>query len=367
MKRLVWAVIVLFAVSSSTACIPQDPGPTGRYLGIQPDIRPVITPRSRPIIWGAAPVIDPHYGGTLYEGTSIEVQDPRPALLPGGLEPLRGWVADPNDGVTGRPAIIWLHGGGFAVGIDSMYSLAKGVAADYARRGYVSFSMEYRTDTTLMGDARGDAKRPKSLCQWVQDNEDPDDPDWVDARDTCLRNIRAAQHDALAMVRWVRVNADRFGVDPTKIAVAGFSAGAVTASNTALQSDDVGDVAYWPRDPVSAVSSEPQAAFGASGCTYTRDGSAPQTVDPGDAPLALIASRRDAAVPYGCVAATVEAAPRSVGLVAELTSYCDELLHAAKLYAAHQEVTDTQWTTFLARQLELYSGMRAPTADPVCP
>jgi acetyl esterase/lipase len=365
MKRLVSALIVLLAVGSLTACVVPDPGPTGRYLGIQPDIRPVITPRAEPITWGAAPVIDDRYGGVLYEGTSIEMQDPRPALLPGGLEPLRAWVADPHDGVAGRPAIIWLHGGGFAVGIDSMYGLANGIAADYARRGYVGFSMEYRTDTTLMGEVRGDAERPKSLCQWVQDNADPDDPEWVAQRDTCLRNIRAAQHDALAMVRWVRANADRFGVDPTKVAIAGFSAGAVTASNAALQSDDVGDVAYWPGDTVSPASSEPQAAIGASGCTYTVDGSAPSTVDPGDAPLALIASRGDAAVPYDCVAATVQAA-RSVGLVAELTSYCDESLHAQKLYLAHREATDTRWTTFLARQLNLYTGMRAPTADPVC-
>ena len=63
-------------------------------------------------------------------------------------------------------------------------------------------------------------------------------------------------------------------------------------------------------------------------------------------------------------AATVTA--RNQGLVAELTSYCNEALHAANLYAAHREATDEQWTTFLARELLLYSDMGPATADPVC-
>jgi len=57
---------------------------------------------------------------------------------------------------------------------------------------------------------------------------------------------------------------------------------------------------------------------------------------------------------------------RSKGLVAELTSYCSENGHAAALYATHKEATDEQWTTFLARELKLYQGMRPPSSAPVC-
>jgi acetyl esterase/lipase len=345
----------------AAGCIPPNPGPTGLYLGVQSDITPVVTPKARPVTWGAAPVIDDRYGDTLYQGTSIEQSDPRPPLLPGNLEPLRLWVADPHNGLADRPAIIWLHGGGFAVGIDSMYGLANGVGKAYAQRGYVGFSVEYRTDTTVVGSGTN----YKSLCQWVQDNPDPTSQLWLDRRAECERNILAAQRDALGAIRWVRVHAATYGVDPTKIAVGGFSAGAVTSSNVAYQSDDVGTIAYFSGDDRSPATSHAQAVFGASGCTYTEDGGAPSTIGAGDSPASFIHAKYDPAVPYRCVATTVVTA-RSKGLVAELTSYCTESLHAQKLYDAHKTATDDQWTTYLARELHLYTGMRPPSADPTC-
>jgi dienelactone hydrolase len=296
----------------------------------------------------------------LYAGTPRAIQDPRPPLLPGDLEPLRLWVADPDNGVQSRPAIIWLHGGGFAVGIDSMWGLANGVGRDYARRGYVGFSVEYRTDTTMIGD--------RSLCQWVQDFPDPDSSVWLARRLQCARNIIAAQQDALAAVRWLRVHAADYDIDPNKIAVGGFSAGAVTASNLAYQWDDVGTVSYFPGDDRSANKSRVQAAIGASGCTYALDGGPPTTIGTGDAPISFIQAEFDGAVPYECVATTVNTA-RARGLVAELHSYCDQGGHAMDLYQnppEHKTATDEQWTTFLARELHIYSGMRAPSAEPTC-
>jgi predicted esterase len=360
-QRLTLVVLCVAVVVGAAGCLPPNPGPDGLYLGVQDDIHPVVTPKNQPITWGRAPVIDAHYGGTLYEGTGLETQDPRPPLVGGNLEPLRLWVADPDNGVSNRPAIVWIHGGGFAVGIDSMHGLATSVGADYARRGYVGFSIEYRIDTTLVGT--GD--RPPSLCQWVQDHENPGDPVWVQRRNQCARNVLAAQRDALAAVRWIRANASRFGIDPDRIAVGGFSAGAVTASNASYQWDDVGTVKYFTGDDLSTAHSKPQAAIGASGCTYSLDGGAPSSIGAGDAPISFIHSRFDPAVPYPCIATTVTTA-RQRGLVAELTSYCDERGHAQNLYAAHKAATDEQWTTFLARQLRLYSGMRKPTAAPVC-
>jgi dienelactone hydrolase len=365
MRRFVLVAVALFVVALATACAPPNPGPGGLYLGQQSSITPKVTPKSQPVTWGAAPVIDAYYGGTLYAGTTIEQQDPRPAALPGNLEPLRLWVADPDNGLTSRPAIVWLHGGGFAVGIDSMWALANDEGQAYAKRGYVGFSVEYRIDTTLIGTGSG-STRPPSLCQWVQDNQNPGDPTWEARKEQCFRNIVAAQRDALAAIRWIRQHAPQYGVDPNKIAVAGFSAGAVTASNVAYQHDDVGTVRYFTGDDLAVDKSKAQAAFGASGCTYADDGGAPQTIGAGDAPVSFIHSRFDQAVAYGCVALTVTTA-RAQGLVAELTSYCNESLHAEKLYAAHMAATDTQWTTFLARELGIYSKMPPPASDPVCP
>lgn len=361
MRRLAVLIAACAIAVGMAGCVPPNPAPTGLYLGKQAEIHPVVTPKDHPVTWGAAPNIDVHYGGVLYQGTAKQMQDPRPALLPGGREPLRLWVADPSNGLTNRPAIIWLHGGGFAVGIDSMYGLANGTGKEYAQRGYVSISVEYRTDTTVIGDVASN----KSLCQWVQDNPDPNSQLWLDRRAQCERNIVAAQHDALASVRWIRSHAAQLGVDPNKIAVGGFSAGAITASNLAYQHEQVGTVSYFRGDSLSPDDSRVEAAIGASGCTYTEDGSAPTTIGPGDAPISFIHSELDPAVPYGCIATTVNTA-RARGLVAELHSYCGERGHANDLYNQHKAATDEQWSTFLARELNLYTGMRPPSADPTC-
>ena len=367
MKKRLGSVIALIALTLLvSACLPQNPGPTGLYRGKQADIQPVVTPKARPVTWGSAPPIDENYGGVLYEGTAIETEDPRPPLLTNGNEPLRLWVADPDNDRRDRPAIIWVHGGGFAVGIDSMHGLANGTGREYAQRGYVSFSVEYRIDTTLVGDG-GATGRPPSLCQWVQDNEDDmaSDPVWQARREQCKRNIITAQRDVQASVRWIRANAARFGIDPGKIAVGGFSAGASTAINLAYRSEDVGTQRYFTGDDLSVPRSRIQAALPASGCYRSPDDDLPTEIGAGDAPISGIASRLDGAVPYECTAATVLTA-RSKGLVAELTSYCSENGHAAALYATHKEATDEQWTTFLARELKLYQGMRPPSSAPVC-
>ncbi|MBI2709303.1 MAG: alpha/beta hydrolase fold domain-containing protein [Actinobacteria bacterium] len=246
-----------------------------------------------------------------------------------------------------------------------MYGLAASTGFEYAQRGYVGFSVEYRTDTTLVARYAGDP-RPPSLCQWVQDNQSPGDPTWEARRLQCARNIVAAQRDALAAVRWIRANAARFGVDPAKIAVGGFSAGAVTALNVAYRSNDVGATRYFAGDDLSPIASRAQAALAASGCLYSFDGGPLTDIGAGDAPISAIHSKGDPAVPYSCIAATVTTA-RAKGLVAELSSYCTSSLHANKLYDATKQATDEQWTTFLARELPLYTGMRPPSTDPVCP
>jgi len=123
---------------------------------------------------------------------------------------------------------------------------------------------------------------------------------------------------------------------------------------------------YFAGDGLDPAASRPQAAIGASGFLPTLGGAPPTTIDVLDAPTSFIASRFDQAADYRSSAQTVTTA-RAAGLVAELTSYCTESLHANALYDAHRADTDAQWTTFLARHLRLYSGMAPPTAAPVCP
>jgi acetyl esterase/lipase len=245
-----------------------------------------------------------------------------------------------------------------------MYGLANGVAKEYAQRGYVGFSVEYRTDTTLVGSG----PRPPSLCQWVQDHVDPASSVWLARRAQCERNLLAAQNDAQGAVRWLRAHATQYGIDANRIAVGGFSAGAVTAANLAYRSDDVGTTRYFSGDDLSVARSKVQAAIGASGCAYSQSltDPVPSYIGAGDAPISFIHAETDAAVPYACAALTAETA-RSRGLVAELRSYCDEAGHAMTLYDNHKAETDDQWTTFLARELTLYTGMRPASAQPRCP
>ncbi|MDN5865453.1 MAG: alpha/beta hydrolase [Gammaproteobacteria bacterium] len=370
MKRMTPVLAVALILACVAAC---DSGNSGNpdnsgdfdsarlYLAAQPNITPVVTPRNDAIVWGAAPVIDPHYGGVLYEGTLRQIDDdPRPPLLPGNLEPLRVWVADPDNGVENRPAIIWFHGGGFSFGINSMHHSAEDIGAYYAERGYVGFSAEYRINTTVVHETEDDGVHAVSLCQWVQDNRNPGDPLWIQRKNQCLGNITAALHDALAMVRWLRQHADEFDVDPNRIVVAGFSAGAMIAANVAYHGDDVGNVAYWPDDTISIAASRPQAVIGASGCTYRN-----YEIDAGDVDVSFIASRGDKSVPYSCTARTIIAA-RNARLVAELTSYCEGSRHASELYEAHRDATDKQWTTFMVRELGIYDDVRPPSSAPIC-
>lgn len=82
-------------------------------------------------------------------------------------------------------AVILLHGGGFAQGHRSMMY---GYAQALADRGYVAVAAEYR----LLGEAGWPAQ---------------------------LDDVRDA-------VRWVKQNAAKLGIDPTKVALQGYSAGA---------------------------------------------------------------------------------------------------------------------------------------------
>lgn len=89
-----------------------------------------------------------------------------------------------------RPAVLLFHGGAWMVGTADRESMAQPAAA-LAEDGYVSFNVEYR----LTGDPAGDHGWPAQL------------------------------DDVQRAVRWVRANADRYGVDPDRVGAYGHSAG----------------------------------------------------------------------------------------------------------------------------------------------
>ncbi len=90
----------------------------------------------------------------------------------------------PQEG-TARSAVLLVHGGGWVSGDRSQLH---GYGILLGRIGYVCVATEYRL--------AGEAKWPAQL------------------------------HDVKAALRWMRANAQRFGIDPNKISVSGNSAGA---------------------------------------------------------------------------------------------------------------------------------------------
>lgn len=82
------------------------------------------------------------------------------------------------------PVLVFIHGGGWQQGNKSDYRV---YTIDYAAKGYVAATISYRL--------RQEALFP------------------------------AAVHDVKAAVRWIRANADAYGIDPDKIALIGGSAG----------------------------------------------------------------------------------------------------------------------------------------------
>lgn len=250
-----------------------------------------------------------------------------PALGTGTTTPLRLDIYRPiGDTVKSRPAIVWIHGGGFKSGSKTQLS---DVATAYARRGYVTASIDYRLDAG-------------NRCQEVQDGAISDPAAMAVELERCRTAIRTAQYDAQAAIRWLRAHAKDYGIDPGRIAVGGFSAGAVTAVNVADNATAAGDVGTD-----LGQSSQVGAALAASGCNFN-----PADIDRTDAPTSLLASRLDRAVDFSCVQST-ETAMRNAGVAVSTRYYLNESTHAKALYDKYIATVDADWTAFLIAHLHL--------------
>jgi len=86
---------------------------------------------------------------------------------------------------TPRPAVVFIHGGGWVNG-DKRRGVFLTLALEYASRGYVTLTTNYRLDNTKL---------------------------------PCIQDTKTA-------VRWLRANAEKYNVDPKRIGAFGNSAGA---------------------------------------------------------------------------------------------------------------------------------------------
>lgn len=155
--------------------------------------------------------------------------------------------------LANRPAVIMAFGGAFHRGSKGEERFTEDGAQDssmadycsrFARDGYVCFSIDYRLTQEDPGLAQPvDEKKlvPKSV------NLSPAGTARIEivrqrmglpplddqARDQYWRSILAAAEDMAMATEFVRGHAGKFGVDADRIALGGFSAGAITALNTA--------------------------------------------------------------------------------------------------------------------------------------
>ena len=108
-----------------------------------------------------------------------------------------------------------------------------------------------------------------------------------DPTPVCVHAAMGAQHDAQAAVRWLRAHASTYGVDPTRIASGGESAGAVTSLLVDWRSEDPGASGNpgHPSDIGAAVS----VAGGAPTNEY---------IDADDPPAIFFHGTEDRTVPY---------------------------------------------------------------------
>jgi acetyl esterase/lipase len=101
--------------------------------------------------------------------------------------------APKNDALENRPVILWIHGGGFTYGNDKSQKYIVEMATRFAKKGYVGVSIDYRLRA-----------KPKETPEGT---------------------ISDAVADALKALEWLRSNPERLLIDPSKIIVAGGSAG----------------------------------------------------------------------------------------------------------------------------------------------
>ncbi len=141
-------------------------------------------------------------------------------LSPDRDEKLDAYLPDEERWPGHRPAVVLIHGGGWVKG-DKAEPRQTQIAATLTRRGFAVFSINYRL-TQFSGEIL--KSQPVRSC-WPE----------------CLDDCRAA-------VRFVRQGAERWRVDPRRIALFGLSAGAHLAMLAAV-------TAYRENDLSSAVSS----------------------------------------------------------------------------------------------------------------
>jgi acetyl esterase/lipase len=130
----------------------------------------------------------------------------------------------PAPGKANGTAVIVAPGGGFS--ILAMQNEGWRVAQALADRGVTAFVLKYRLNPTPRDDQAFMAEMAKMFAEVGR----------APGRRPDLKNPDATK-DALAALKMIRSRAGDWKVDPARVAMIGFSAGAMTTLNAILESD----------------------------------------------------------------------------------------------------------------------------------
>lgn len=186
-----------------------------------------------------------------------------------------------GDTETNRPVIIFVHGGSY-VGGSKIGTDVVPLAKDFAKKGYVTASINYRLGIELTGDLEKNASEA----------------------------VMRATQDTRAAVRFFRKSVDTEGnpyaIDDTKIFIAGVSAGGFNALHLAYL-DEVSEIPpiIDPNEP--GLQGEIEGESGNPGYLSTVTaivniaGALGDTtwINPGDTPLLSFHGNEDETVPFG--------------------------------------------------------------------
>ncbi|MCU1372181.1 MAG: hypothetical protein JWO77_3375 [Ilumatobacteraceae bacterium] len=235
------------------------------------------------------------------------------ARISGSLQTLKLDVYQPaGDTVTKRPAIVWVHGGGFRNGDKDSPEIVD-QANVFAKMGYVNVSIDYRLS--------------KGCAPFT---------------DECIRGIEMAYHDAQAAVRFLRANAATYKIDVNRIAIGGSSAGGITAYNVAYGSDKVGHSGN------PGPSSKVQAAVSISGASLTTK------ADPGEPPTMDFHGDADGVVPLEWNDSTLADAAKAK-TIAERTVWAGD---GHVPYAKHRQQILDETRNFLYAAMALQNAAK---------
>lgn len=195
---------------------------------------------------------------TLLEGLLVEenIQFGKTVNFKGEKEKLTLDIYSPADSKPeNRPAIIWMHGGGFRYGNDKQQRYIVEIAKRFAKRGYVCISINYRL------------------------RENP--------RDDKSGTINDALEDAMKGLNWVRKRSKKLGIDKSKIIMGGGSAGGILGSNFCYH--DANKKEDWDKSGIVAFVNlwgSPDSSWGKF------------KIDENDPPTIIVHGTEDASVPY---------------------------------------------------------------------